>query len=226
MKLRGLIAAIIMLATVVMLPSHLSAHTPSGANYAHAWQERTINYYLSNVSGHPNYWSSIPGLADRIVESMVTWNNAPANFHYNNAGVFDNLDPTCGSQAVGVNGIFWGPIDGTGPILGWTVDCSYESGRLHSTNITIDGQENWYTGTGTPAANAFDLRSVATHEFGHGNGMFLAASGANHWNGVSASLCPGNANDQTMCANHAAGTTFLRTLASHDSHTFTNRYPQ
>ena len=224
MKLRGLIVTITMLATVVMVPNHLGAHTPSGTNYSHAWQERTIHYYFSNWPGHPNYWRSIPGLADRVIESMVTWNNAPANFHYNNAGAFDNFDTTCGSQSVTVNGIFWAPLDGTGNSLGVTIDCSYESGRLHSANIIIDGQENWYTGTGTPAANAADLRSVAVHELGHGNGLFLGPS-ADHWNDVSPTLCPGNANDQSLCARHLAGTTFMRTLASHDSHTFTNRYP-
>jgi hypothetical protein len=60
-----------------------------------------------------------------------------------------------------------------------------------------DKNENWYTGTGTPASNQYDAWSVITHEFGHALGL----------RDTQSIYCPGNATDATMCGQIFRGTT-------------------
>lgn len=224
MKIRFLVAISIAFGGSFIPINSLTAHTPDGTNYTNGWQERRINLFLSNQTGHPNYFRSSPDLANGAVAAMVTWNNAPANFHYNNAGAADNLSNNCNDYSIADNVVVWGTIDGQGGRLGQTSICLVGPGRIRSTFLQIDGQENnWQIGSGVPPAGSLEFRSVITHEMGHVNGLF--SNNFAHWEQVSGSLCPFDDRRQTMCSSIPAGTSYMRTLGSHDSHTFTNRYP-
>lgn len=82
----------------------------------------------------------------------------------------------------------------------------------------------WYTGSGSPNSNEWDLRSTATHESGHATGW------VGHFS--SADMCPGGeqspnpAGWHTMCSGAPGleGTTMRRSLEPHDLHTYDNAY--
>jgi hypothetical protein len=79
--------------------------------------------------------------------------------------------------------------------------------------MAVNSQVNWYTGTGVPPPNKYDVFSVLVHEFGHATGW-----GPNHLQGGG--TCPVH----VMCPTLGNGVT-RRVLQSHDSHTFDNAYP-
>lgn len=82
-----------------------------------------------------------------------------------------------------------------------------------------DSRSNWYTGSGSVPGGKFDLRSVATHEFGH-VGFFGQGSAPDHF---PSSLCSGSSR-QTMCSSIPSGTSYMRTLESHDEGAFADAY--
>lgn len=85
-------------------------------------------------------------------------------------------------------------------------------------HIGINPNFNWYVGTGLPSSSQVDLRSVATHEFGHTTGFtghFLEGS----------STCNGEFEPHhTMCPAISPGESFMRSTAEHDQHTFLAAY--
>jgi len=112
------------------------------------------------------------------------------------------------------NYVEWGGIDGSGNTL--AVTTRYRSGNtILSFWIRYDKDENWYTGTGTPAGNQYDAWSIITHEFGH-------ALGLNH---TQSTYCPGNATDATMCPTILIGTTWPRSLETDDQNGISYLYP-
>ncbi len=75
----------------------------------------------------------------------------------------------------------------------------------------------WYMGVDSSVPSGqIDLRSVAVHEFGHSAGF------AGHF--TETSICSGSTR-QTMCQGTPAGTSYRRTLETHDKHTFVSAYP-
>lgn len=94
--------------------------------------------------------------------------------------------------------------------------CTSGSQITKSTIRLDDTRSNWYTGSSTSVPSGkYDLRSVITHEFGHAGG-FAHLSGS--------TICSGSTR-QTMCSGGLpTGTSYKRSLESHDKHTFANAY--
>ena len=102
------------------------------------------------------------------------------------------------------------------PVLGRENTC-FEDGAIIKSTIRFDTDgPSWYTGVSTSVPSGkSDARSVAIHEFGH------AAGFKGHFEGTS--LCSGSIR-QTMCPTLPSGTSYMRTLESHDKHTIVSAY--
>lgn len=118
------------------------------------------------------------------------------------------------------NLVRYGSDDGPGVRLAvTTVSYSLPSYQILSIDLKYDSAENWYTGSGTPSGNQYDLRSTAAHELGHGLGLNHATPNVN---------CPGlgaGQYDATMCDGQAAGNIYKRTLEADDRNGVTYLYP-
>lgn len=66
------------------------------------------------------------------------------------------------------------------------------------------------------------MRSTAAHEWGHWTGWF-GPDGAHY--AEDGDECPSNSSRHTMCPRLPDGTTYMRSLESHDIHTFNDAYP-
>jgi hypothetical protein len=95
-------------------------------------------------------------------------------------------------------------------VLGQTQRCTSGS-TITRARVFLDTLDGWYLGSGSPGG-LYDGRSALTHELGHVGGF----------SGHFADACSGTIN--TMCPTVAAGTTHMRTLESHDEHTFDGAY--
>lgn len=105
--------------------------------------------------------------------------------------------------------------------LGVTSWCTTSTTITKSTIRLDDVGTTWYTGSSSSVPSGqYDLRSVITHEFGHAGG-FGVSSGPDHFTGSS--ICSGTTR-QTMCSGLPTGTSYKRTLESHDEHTFASAY--
>lgn len=92
---------------------------------------------------------------------------------------------------------------------------------------------DWYKGTGAPGVNQADAQSVATHELGHGGGVWR---GPCHFDLIQDSVnCNPDAEDTsicistlvdraTMCKGTNLGTLSWRSLEQDDKHTFNSWY--
>lgn len=197
-----------------------AAHSDLATYYPAGWQERTIMYFFVGSS-----WTSIGDIANRARNGAQQWNNLnQGGFIFQDTGARSLFLDPCDNTA-GNNGLFWQGLDGPGGYVGYTYTCVYQAapGRLYSGNIVFDGSEtNWYTGTGVPGSGKLDLYSHATHEFGHLTGGWV---GYKHWDEAGqGTLCPVSSARETMCSWTPNGTTYARTLGTHDSHTFGGRY--
>ena len=186
---RRLVAALIMALSVSVI-------TWSIANayvYYGYWPSSTQSYTLS---GFPAGWSS------HLIASADTWTAVtPAKFTYQNA-------------ASGGRSVSYGPYDGPMGTLGYTSFWA-PLGVMLSASTVIDSAENWYVGTGAPSSTQFDLRSTATHEFGHMLGL-------DHTSGI---YCPNNTNNATMCHGILLGQYYKRTLEGDDRNGINFLYP-
>lgn len=90
--------------------------------------------------------------------------------------------------------------------------------RIVRTAIVFDDTgTSWYTGSSTSVPSGkYDLRSVAVHEFGHAEGF------AGHFSSTDTD-CSGS-DRNTMCSGLPSGTSYKRTLESHDIHTVEAAY--
>lgn len=112
-----------------------------------------------------------------------------------------------------VNLIKLGAIDGAGGTAAVTTLWINGSGKITKIEIKYDQSENWYVGSGLPGSNQLDLRSTATHEFGH-------ALGLNHTQSANCS-----SPKATMCPTQSLGSTEFRSLETDDKNGVTAAYP-
>ena len=153
----------------------------------------------------------------RISESDNAWNTAPGSslaevdFRYDGTTTSTgNFDSPC---SISWSGVYWRSISGYGA----TKACKNSSNVTVNFQISINSGKTWYAGTGTPSSSQMDLKSIATHEFGHATGMY------GHF--LDGPTCRLDSTRNTMCPGfEAQGTTYLRTLETDDKHTFTAAY--
>ncbi|MCB0217319.1 MAG: matrixin family metalloprotease [Chloroflexi bacterium] len=112
------------------------------------------------------------------------------------------------------NDIYTGRIDGRGRTLAVTYTY-YQGSTITRSTIKFDSSERWYLGSGNPAGNQVDGRSVAAHEFGHALGLGHTGGG----------FCPGNANNATLCPAYTMGTIYIRSLEADDRNGVNSLYP-
>lgn len=111
-------------------------------------------------------------------------------------------------------GLFYANISSVGA----TYTCE-TSTTIERVGIVFDSGRNWYSGSGTPPSDQYDLYGSAVHELGHATGWGL------HFDehGPSA-LCDDADTWHTMCSSTQTGWARLRTLATHDIHTWHAAY--
>ena len=187
---------------------------PAADYYKYTWPTTSVSYgytpsvptgeFRTAVDAGAAQWSAVPN----ATLDYVHGSDFGSNFDYSK----------CSS---GGNGIHYANIDGTNGVLGRTFTCMNGSNQITSFQTVFDTSENWYTGTGSPGGSQADLTSVAAHELGHATGFGQGAPNS-HFSGT---ICDANSAQQTMCPAHLLGSTWQRTLADHDQHTFAAAYP-
>lgn len=198
-------------------PSAVANHG-AGSFYSNHWWhtgERTVVWHFD--SDYPT-----GSRRDRVKDGAQRWNgqDQSMSFSFNSNDTSGLTYSGCASQ-LNKSTVFWLSIaDPPGEaILGSVSVCviSGEPTRMAQFKMRFDSGNSWYSGTATdpPTNTEIDLWSVATHEMGHATG----------WTGhFGAAVCPGNTTNQTMCASLPADSTYARSLESHDSSVFADRY--
>lgn len=133
----------------------------------------------------------------------------------------------CSAAKLAINQVHYADLSPEGHPLGITYTCYHADTMTEfGLQVIIDsgGGFNWYTGTGNPGAQQFDLRSVLTHEFGHGTGFLgdVSTRANEHFEGPT--LCPPTPMRQTMCDGTYEGTNWTASLEAHDIHTYQAAY--
>ncbi|MGH3716113.1 MAG: hypothetical protein ACRDT4_22020 [Micromonosporaceae bacterium] len=191
--------------------------------------ENTIDWYFK---------SDFPGGShrDRVLNGASQWNQrgGAAEPNFINAGQRTNpgnADNPCGNS---LNGAFWRNLDLYGPsVLGVAIVCVDGFGNITRFTINFDSDQNWYTGTGD-ADDGFlnlcpfgtcekDLWSVASHEWGHIAGFLRGPNDDGHYDSGDP-VCENNSSQHTMCPVYSPGTERMRSLETHDIHTFEAAY--
>lgn len=147
----------------------------------------------------------------------------PTNFHSPTAygaTVWNSVSTSSWSWAINSptssSRIRYGWVDGANGFIAETQWWHDSNGNINKIEVEYDSYENWYTGSGSPGSNQYDLRSVAVHELGH-------ALGLNHTQSMP--HCPGNSADATMCESVSIGSTYWRSLAGDDRDGVDDLYP-
>lgn len=139
-------------------------HVSRNVNGGMTWQMQTDFFNDTEVPGAReaftramNTWICETGINFEIATSPTTADPSGSSRDGINIVRFDN-GSELNSNTLGINYSFYsGCSDGLGSIE-WYVD---ELDMVFNDNV------NWFTGTGVPANNQFDLESVALHELGH-----------------------------------------------------------
>jgi predicted Zn-dependent protease len=190
--------------------AHVAWAHDAATFYPNTWSPPTVTYHFT--PSVPTEWqASVDFGADQ-------WSNVNGStFDYVHGTDVADFDPTVCNTS-GVNGIHRGAIDGASGTLGVTRTCfSTSTHHFIAMQVLFDSAENFNVGSGNPSGSQPDLESVATHELGHATGF------SGHF--TEPALCAFNSSQQTMCSTHLSGSTWQRSLADHDQHTFAAAYP-
>jgi hypothetical protein len=96
--------------------------------------------------------------------------------------------------------------------------------KAYNFRIAFNQDAPWYKDNGNPPSGDYDTISVAAHEFGHATGRLKGGDGDGHFTEAS-TYCPVSSARHTMCPSTYDGTSWQRSLETHDSDTFQNAYP-
>lgn len=208
----GLTAYLVVLFCMIwpVQPGGAFAHTSSSYYYSSSnlgkWPSAMdVSWYIR--SGWPNSTTYY----DRVKEAAWTWTSASSD---NNDVDFVHAGTTAtGGNAYGCasySAIYYAPISDL-DVRGNTTSCRGSNpGSPQRISIAINSNLTWYSGLGPTAF--LDLRSTATHEFGHATSFF------GHFTDTTA--CPSTiSNEATMCPFSGPGETHKRSLEPHDIHT-------
>lgn len=223
----ALTGILVMIAAWLLASPPASAHTVSN-HYAVTWDasDRAVNWSFVQTG-----WPS-ENHKNRVRESAATWSSLGQSMTYLGEPEYAFYNYACTNPVTArpfqKDGMHWTTIDGPGGFLAFTHFCIYSNGiLLHDIQVRFDKETaNWYSGLGPILPIQRDLRSVATHELGHGTG-FGAPAPFPHFDGSNqGEICPAvaNANEETMCAVYIGGDINWRTLDDHDIHTFSTVY--
>lgn len=225
-------AAMVVVLSVAALPTRVDAHAAS-THY-------TLTYPLNAVV-HWEIDNNVPsgtGFRDQVKFGIGRWDDGAGgqapNFIYDGETTGTNdWNPCTGetSRIYVYEDLGWFLGAGHEQVLGATQRCTAgpPTGTQYYSKFQITFETTaewgtgtgWYTGDGTPGNRQWDLRSIAAHEAGH------AAGFGGHFE--SGELCPNPAQagvTETMCGGDPdlVGTTMLRSLETHDLHTYANAY--
>jgi hypothetical protein len=222
------VAALLSVAAYVWLQAGMASAHPASTWYPSKWTNRVVSGVNTDRSVNWKFVANFPsgdGGRDAIRYGAGQWNaqGQSLKFTESRGADYSSLQWGTCSSAYQTDKVGWERIDGGGDIIAQTSKCIFNTDHsvLFNFKMRYDSSESWYKWSSTPVpANRFDLRGVATHEFGHAGGF------TPHWdaNGPT-SLCPGSGPaHHTMCSTLQAGTAAWRSLADHDRHTFGAAY--
>lgn len=215
--------------SVMMVGTTAQAHT-ANVYFLARWQTgQSVPYLFA-----PDFPTG--AFQSRVLDGVAQWRNraGSAEPKFWNAGTATTLIAytTCNPSFNTPNHLHWMDLDfHSGATVGLTSICyNGADGRIYSFQMAFDSDRDWYTGTGDANDGLFqmcipscqiDFWSIATHEMGHAHGFTGAVGG--HFDG-SDGICPNSDARQTMCAGYTGGTERIRTIETHDIHTFQAAY--
>lgn len=215
-KMRAAFAVMLgMVAGLTPPPPAAQAHT-SSTFYSTYWPGFALVSYGMHIGFPTGAFRSVH------VNGKDQWNNAvagrepefywslPDDVNYGSAAAPCNLATNTGA-------LFWNDLSYIGAnTLGFTRRC-WGDGTIATFTIEFAKNRPWYVGTGDAPSNKYDWWGAVAHEFGHATGW------SGHF-GSTKSICASNSGPNTMCPTHFLGTEWMRTLATHDVHTFDGAY--
>lgn len=237
-RVKSLILSLVFLASSLgafQWAPHAAAHA-SSLHYSYRWiteyEECTLLFFFCSTKNRDiEHWATGSGwstaLQDRIRDAQGQWNDVSTADYFNFAfkgSTSLNANPC--NNSYNKNGHRWVYIDGAPDldVIATTYVCVYDTGSaliMHSFMIWWDSGNTWYSGTGSPSTSELDFRDTATHELGHATGW------TTHFSEGTAE-CPApntNTSRNTMCVEGGPeGSTWGRTLETHDQHTFQEWY--
>jgi hypothetical protein len=222
------VTALITAAVLMWIPGGVAgAHTAS-TWYPSKWTTRVVSGVHTDRNVNWRFVTNVPtgdGTRNAVRFGAGQWTaqRQSLRFVQSSGPSYRTLQWGTCSAKYQIDKVGWERIDGAGDILAQTSKCLFSSdhGVLFNFKMRYDSAEPWYKGTSaTIPSNRYDLRSVATHEFGHAGGF------TPHWDSAGPTpLCPGAGSAQhTMCATLQLGSVAWRSLAEHDRHTFASAY--